>query len=124
MILIADNDNNSKQVLNSKLIDNGFSVTTVSLNTNIETVIAKHKPLLVIGSVILDKEDRNFRMFQSLIKKKVFEKIKLFLLIQPCVPQNPRIKRKETVQIDCDGFCDKPVDMIDFIRKVSCLVEK
>jgi len=121
MIIIAENDRHTRKNLGDLLSENGYSVKAVSLNTRLKGVIKRYAPRLVVVGVTLEEEDPSLQLLRSFIEKGVFTGKKLLLVIQPSLTSTSRKKKKEVIQIECDGFCDKPVEIMDFVAQVRSL---
>ena len=118
MILVAENDVKVREKLIALLISNGYKAEGTAVDAHLEGLVDDVKPELVIAGVSLNKECEDFRLTQSLTKSSAMQDIPLLLAVDTVIPEKSGVRKKVTEQICCDSYCDKPVDIYEFIDKV------
>lgn len=113
MILVAENDTDSRNGLINLIASLGFKAEGADVDAKLEDRIAGMKPECVVACIPLHKESEEFRLVHSLTDSPVLESIPLIIGVESAVPEKSGVRRKNTEQIRCNSFFDKPVDIFE-----------
>ncbi|MFC1479419.1 hypothetical protein ACFL6F_02375 [Planctomycetota bacterium] len=122
MILVAENDVKVREKLVELLHCNGYIAEGTAVDAQLQGFVDKIRPALLVAGVSLHKESEEFRFVKSLTESTVIQGIPLLLAVETVIPEKSGVRKMNIEQICCDSYCDKPIDVYEFIDKVRMFV--
>lgn len=118
MILVAENDTETRKNLLKLLAAHRYEAEGVSVDSGLKGLITEKKPGLLIAGVAMHKESEDFRLVKGLTEDPLLADIPVLLMAEAVIPEKTGVRKKNPEQIRCDGFFDKPIDVFECIHKV------
>jgi len=122
MIIVADSDRDVRRGMARVLEEHGFEVLTAAVDENLPLRAGDAGVELVVAGFTLARDSREY----TIVKEEVYPAcraggIPLLCVVDTVIPPRSGVRPKETDELECDAYCDKPVDVVDFVAKVSLL---
>jgi len=123
MILVAENDEETRESLLKLLVGHGYKAEGTSVDSCLKGLINTKRPDLLIAGVALRKESEDFRLVKGLAEDPLLDNIPVLLMAEAVIPEKSGVRKKNPEQIRCDGFFDKPIDVFECMNKVRMCID-
>ncbi len=118
---MADTNTVLRKKIARVLEEQGFEVVHNGIGADLEKFCSEEKPDILVCGVVLSPKSDEFRLLKGIQEKGGLSGIKLLLLTEIPSPEKTKFRKRKRVEIDCDAFCNKPVDVMELISSVRRL---
>lgn len=116
-ILIAEDDESTRELLKYIVMSAGFEVTTAADGQIALNMITNAPPDLVVLDIMLP-EVHGFSICHQVKSNEALKKIKVLMLSAKAFPAD----RRQAENVGADGFMSKPVNPEELIQKIKSLL--